>query len=110
MDFYVSHLFEHFVHCVNALTLLLYIGVDIEVERSANVGVAKEDADGFVVAFALNAAGGKAMTEAVEAHFGEPQPVLELIEVRAICARFCWFSRVGEDIEVSTDNLFQGAH
>ena len=84
--------------------------MDIEVEGCANVGVAEKDADGFVVAFALNTAGGKAVPEAMKAHFGEAQLVLELVEVRAICARFCWFSRVGEDIEVSTDNLFQGAH
>ena len=107
---YIAASFQHLPHGLNALTLLLYIGMDIEVERGADVGVAEENADGFVVAFALNTTGGEAVPEAVKAHFWETQLVLELVEVCAICARFCWFSRVGENIEVSTDNLFQRAH
>lgn len=63
-------LFEHFPHPFNALTLLLQVRVNIEVQRGADVGMAEEDADGLVVAFALDAAGGEAMPEAVEAHFG----------------------------------------
>ena len=50
--------------------------MNIKIEGSADVGVAKEDADGFVVTFALDAAGGKAVTEAVEAHFGKAKLLL----------------------------------
>ena len=45
--------------------------MNIEVQGSADVGVAKEDADGLVVAIALDAAGGETMAETVEAHFGK---------------------------------------
>ena len=81
----------------------------VEIEGSAYVGVPEEDTDGFVVAFALNAAGGKAVAKAVEAHFGKAQLLLELVEVRAICAGFCWLSGIGEDEEIPPEYLLQGA-
>ena len=103
-------LLEHFSHCFNALSFLLNIWMDIEVEGCADVGVAEENTDGFVVAFALDAASGKTVAEAVEAHFGEAELLLELVEVAAVGAWFRWLCRIGEDVKVSTDNLFQGAH
>ena len=84
--------------------------MDIKVESGADIGVAKKDADGFVVAFALYAASSEAVAEAVEAHFGEAELLLELVEVAAVGAWFRWLCRIGEDVKVSTDNLFQGAH
>lgn len=69
-EFFLSQLFEHLPHSVDALALLLQIGVNIEVEGGADVGVAEEDANGLVVAFALDAAGSETVPEAVEAHFG----------------------------------------
>jgi hypothetical protein len=64
-------LLEHLTHRIDALLFLFHIGVDIKIERCADVGVAEEDADGFVITFAFNAAGGKAMAEAMEAHLGK---------------------------------------
>ena len=45
--------------------------MDVKIEGGADVGMPEEDTDGFIVALALYAAGSKAVTEAVEAHFGE---------------------------------------
>ena len=61
--------------------------MDIEVQSGADVGMAEEDADGLVVALALNAAGGEAMPQAVETHLGKTQLLLELVEIAAVCAR-----------------------
>lgn len=69
--------------------------------------MAEEDADGLVVAFALDAAGGEAMPEAVEAHFGQAQLLLEPVEIAAIGAGLRWRSGVGENIEISPHNLLQ---
>ena len=43
---------EGFEHAVDALLLLFQVGMDIEVERRADVGVAQYDAHGLVVAVA----------------------------------------------------------
>ena len=43
---------EGFEHAVDALLLLFKIGMDIEIERRADVGVAQYDAHGLVVAVA----------------------------------------------------------
>ncbi len=102
-------LLEQLPHSIDALAFLLQVGVNVEVEGGADVGVAEEDADGLVVAFAFDAAGGKTMPETVEAHFGKAKLLLEFVEVAAICAGLRWRSGVGEDVEVSTDNLFQRA-
>ena len=45
--------------------------MNIEVQSCADVGVAKEDTDGLVVTFALDATGSKTMAEAVETHLGK---------------------------------------
>lgn len=65
----VMKLLEHLSHCVDTLLFLLHVGMDIEVESCADVGMAEEDADGLIVAFTLDAAGGEAVAETVEAHF-----------------------------------------
>lgn len=103
-------LFEHFPHFVNALPFLLHIGMHIEIESRADVRMTKEDTDGFIVAFALNAAGGKAVTQAVEAHFGEAELLLEFVEVAAVGSWFRRLCSIGEHIEIPTDNLLQRAH
>jgi len=54
--------------------------------------VAEEHANGFVVAFAFDAAGGEAVAESVEAHFGKAELLLEFVEVAAVCA---WLSGCG---------------
>ena len=84
-------LLEHLSHCVDTLLFLLHVGMDIEVERCADVGMAKEHTDGLVVAFAFDAARGEAVAETMEAHFGQPQFFLEFIEVAPICPGFCGF-------------------
>ena len=76
--------------------------MDIKIECGADVGVAEEDADGFVVAFAFNAAGGKAVAQAVETHLGKSQFALEFVEVASVSPGFSWIGGIGKDIEVST--------
>ena len=71
--------------------------------------MAEENTDRLIVAFTLDAAGGEAVAETVEAHFRKAKLLLEFVEVCAIGAWLCWRSGVGEDVEVSTDNLFQRA-
>ena len=103
----VKKLLEHLTHRINALLFLLHIWVDIKIECGADVGVAEEDADGFVVAFAFNAAGGKAVAEAVETHLGKAQFFLELVEVASVSPGFGWIGSIGKDVEVPTYDLFQ---
>ena len=79
----------------------------IEIEGGADIGVAEEDADGLVIAFALDASGGEAVPEAVETHFGKAQVPLEFVEVATVCAWLRWRSCVGQDIEITTNYLLQ---
>ena len=101
---------QHPAHGVDALALLLQIGVDVEVEGGADAGVAEEDADGLVVAFALDAAGGEAVAEAMEAHAGETQPEQETGEVAAVAAGLRGRGGVGEHVEVAPHDLLQGTY
>ena len=66
-------LFYHLPHGVDALALLLQIGMYIEIQRCTDVRVAKEYADRLVIAFALYAAGCETMPETVETHLGKSQ-------------------------------------
>ena len=71
--------------------------------------MAEEDADGLVVAFALDAAGSETVPEAVETHFGKAQLLLEFVEVATVCTWLRWCGGVSKDVEVSADNLLQRA-
>ena len=53
-------------HLFDAALFLLEVRVDVEVEGGADVGVAQEDADGLVVAFAFDAACGEAVAQTME--------------------------------------------
>ena len=90
----VKKLLEHLAHRINALLFLLHIGMDIKIECGTDVGVAEEDADGFEVTFAFNAAGGKTVAEAVETHLGKAQFFLEFVEVASVSPGLCWISGV----------------
>ena len=70
----------------------------------------EEDTDGFIVTFALNAAGSKAVAETMKAHFGKTQLVLEFVEVGAIGAGFGGRGSICENKEITADYLLQGAY
>ena len=65
----VKKLLKHLSHCIDTLLFLLHVGMDIEVESCADIGMAEEYADGFIVAFTLDTSGGETVAETVEAHF-----------------------------------------
>ena len=58
--------------------------MNVEVEGGADVGVAEEDADGLIVAFAFDAAGGKTMPQTVKAHFGKAKLLLEFAFINEV--------------------------
>lgn len=49
-------------HLVNASLFLLHVGMHVEVQRGAYVGMPQQHAYGLVVTVALNASGGKAVS------------------------------------------------
>ena len=49
--FFIKQRFKHFPHGVNALSFLLQIGMHIEIQRYADIGVAEKDAVRLVVEF-----------------------------------------------------------
>lgn len=81
--------------------------MDIEVKSSTDVGVAKEDADGLVVAVALNAPGGKTMAEAMKSHLREFQIIQKLLKEDPICP---WLDRrcpIRQYIKIASDYLLE---
>ena len=102
-------LLEHLSHCIDTLLFLLHVGMDIEVESCADVGMTEEYADGLVVAFTLDAAGSEAMAKTVKTHFGKSKFLLEFIEVRPVRSRFCRCGRICEYVIFSAHNFLERA-
>ena len=75
-------------------------GVDVEVHGGGDGGVAKDYRNGFVVAFAFDAAGGETVTQGVETGAAYVQAAEKSLEIIPIVARFQGFGAVGNDIEV----------
>ena len=69
--------------------------MDIEVQGGADVGVAQENAHGFVVAFAFDAAGGEAVPKAMKPYFGQAELMLERDKISAVLAGLNGFRRIG---------------
>lgn len=55
-------------HLLHATALLLFVGMNVEVEGGADVSVAEEDADGFVVTTAFDAAGCETVAQTMKLH------------------------------------------
>ena len=68
----------------------------------------KKNTDGFVVAFAFDAAGGETVPKAVKSHLWKPKLLLEFIEVCAVGTGLRGVCGVGENVEVPADYLLQG--
>ena len=78
--------------------------MDVEVEGGADVGVAEEDADGLVVAAALDAAGGEAVAEAVELEPWHAEAEHQLVVVVAVGAGLGRPLGIREDICTAVDS------
>ena len=52
--FELADSFQRFEHFVDAFFLLVHIRVNVEVKRCADVGMTKNNADGFIVTLAFN--------------------------------------------------------
>ncbi len=73
--------------------------MNVEVERGAYVGVAEDDADGFIITVALDAPCGEAVAQAMKLDNGNIKLFQQAVVVVSIGA---WFSRltvVGQDVE-----------
>lgn len=64
--------------------------MDVEVERCAYVGVAEDDADGFIITVALDAPSGEAVAQAMKLDDGNVKLFQQTVVVVAIGSRFCW--------------------
>lgn len=81
----------------------------VKVKRRADIGVAEEDADGLVVAFPLDAAGGERVPQAVETYLLQVQFLQQPVEVATVRAGLCGHAVVRHDKEVPPDDLLQRA-
>lgn len=90
-------------HLFDAALLLFHVGMDVEVEGGADVGMAEEDADGLVVAAALDAAGGEAVAEAVELEPWHAEAEHQFVVVVAVGAGLGRPLGIREDICTAVD-------
>ena len=91
-------------HLFDAALLLFHVGMDVEVEGGADVGMAEEDADGLVVAAALDAAGGEAVAQAVELEPWHAEAEHQLVVVVAVGAGLGRPLGIREDICTAVDS------
>lgn len=57
---------EAFEHGGDAALFLFVVGMDVEVERGADVGMAEEDADRLIITAGLNAASSETMAQSMK--------------------------------------------
>ncbi len=62
----IFHYCQKFAHSFDASFFLVEIGMHIEIERRSDIGVAEYGTDGFIIALAFDAAGGKCVSQSVE--------------------------------------------
>lgn len=74
-------------HLFDATLFLFHIGVDVEIEGGADIGMTEEGADGLVVTAAFDATGREAMSQAMKLHLGHIEFIEEFPIVVAVCAR-----------------------
>ena len=98
------------LHQFDALLLLFEIRVNVQIQRGAYIRVAEEDADGLVVAPALDAPRGEGMPQAVEAYRGDAQFFQEVVEVHPVRPRLRRGLAVGEHVPVAPDDFLQGLY
>ena len=81
--------------------------MNVEVERGADVGVAEDDADGFIITVALDAPSGEAMAQAMKLDDGNVKLFQQTVVVVAIGS---WFGRstvVGQNVERAVYHFHQ---
>ena len=81
--------------------------MDIEVEGGTDVGMTEEDADGLVVAVALNAPGGKAVAKAMKPHLRKFQIIEKLLEEDPISPRLDRHCPIRQHIKIASDYLLE---
>ena len=82
----------------------------VQVERGGYVGVTKNDADGLVVAMALDAACGKTVAQAMKLQRRHAELRHQPHVVVAVCAGLNGMRLVAYHVVVAIDNLFQRAY
>ena len=81
--------------------------MNVEVERGADVGMSEDDAHGFVVAVALDAACGEAVAQAMKLDNGNVELLQQSVVVVAIGARFGRMTIVGQNVERAVNHFHQ---
>ena len=81
--------------------------MNVEVERGADVGVSEDDAHGLVVAVALDAACGEAVTQAMKLDDGNVKLFQQTVVVVAIGSRFGRSTVVGQNVERAVYHFHQ---
>lgn len=94
---------------VDASFLMVDVGMYVQVERSADIGVAQQGTHGFVVAAAFYAAGGETVPEPVKADERQPQRAHQPLEVGAEDGGLGGFGTAGEHEVPGIGPSFQGS-
>lgn len=105
----------HFVknlrkHLFNAPAFAFQVGVDVQVERRADVRVAEQGADGLVVVVAVDATCREGMPEAVEFHMRYADFPEDAVEPVAVGTHFHRPAGVAQDkmVRAAFGRIFQG--
>lgn len=94
-------------HSLDAAAFVVQAGVDIKVHGGGDGGVSQDGRHGLVVASALNAAGGKAVSQGVEAQGRNVQRQEELVVVVPVVAGLQWLWGIAEHVILRAHELRQ---
>ena len=101
-DFCINTLLQGAEHLFDAFLLLLHVGMDIEVQGGADVGVSEKDTHCLVVTISLYAACCKAMTEPMKFQRRDIQLPDKLIVVVPVGSGLNWLTGTCKYIAVSS--------
>lgn len=71
----------------DGFALLFFVGMHVQVERGAHIGMPKNGADGLYVALAGDKTGGEGVAETVKPNAGHSNLLAQFIEIVSVCPR-----------------------